>query len=1019
MNCFSVQILEIPLGTPSHFLTNGLLFLDLFEGTSSPVSIKAPALRFGKISDTAALGFAVPKTEKNKYLLQHFTNPAVSRGQAESLQVVAMQGGEALRQDRLQVVGGSHRRGEKKYEIQLLRSASHWITGAQNLLLSDLDFDNFNFTGNNVKSVQANNSVFDASDTDAGIYFPAVNYGRFAEPFNHVTEDFRVWHHATAIIERGLCELGWGLDSAILYSDYGRRIITYLADSNYGNTEALKTARQFRATILEENPSVDGVFDATIGYFIFNRLLLPDESFDNGNNYNSTTGFYTGIGIHNFTAAFEFTGTSPDSDNLTKITVRINKTRTDGSILLLGENFATLPAGNTPGTISIETQVSGITVRTGENVFVALSAINGDVQPGFGQPTPPTNITLAQGAFFNETTRTNYIAGDLIQISDTIDPTMTFLEFLKGIVHLFNFRIDTNFNTKQVGLYPPFSTQGFHGSNYLGFYKELSQAVDYSEIVECESAVAELEELSRKRYYSLRYANNSDAYAESRLGEEEAKKIHSKTIDFGERYLPETETDENPLFAASLSAEVNRTANKFRQSLDMLHLLDNLDNADSFDVGFRIALAFGDKDVRKVMPDGSLGIPGFRFDGVESPIPYAAMRTDYVSSDGSPLLQNLIYGEDLKTNNDLYSWFYKKDIVSRFNNLKISLRLFLNADKLAAFSIRNFAYLVADGVPFFARAEEVIDADRCSDLATEIIWIPEAALLDECVEDYDLPVGRCTDNPTVQVATTQSQTERCATPTIGGEQGATSSEVLEYSTDGGETWTPTTPGAQVCFSTDQQTALFRYTAQYQKGECRSRSVVEFVNFGSDCNNLPEISVTYDAPTNSISAVGSGTIGSSISNEVWTVTVGGGTSQTYAPGDVISNIGLQTVTFTRALVFADSCPDEVVTASYTPVPPECGNNPTIICNENGGFLTFTVGGLHVSEIYGIDFLVSEGGGDFVPWYGDPIACGDDVTVRAIVTYCDTCPPVCIEKVCECVNCESTFVFGQPAQFSVCG
>src|SRR5690606_21498023 len=112
--------------------------------------------------------------------------------------------------------------------------------------------------------------------------------------------------------------------------------------------------------------------------------------------------------------------------------------------------------------------------------------------------------------------------------------------------------------------------------------------------------------------------------------------------------------------------------------------------------------------------------------------------------------------------------------------------------------------------------------------------------------------------------------------------------------------------------------------------CPTKIVTRTGSFATACENSPGISLSYDDGTNTITATGTGSFNSSIDSDDWEVDIDGGGYSSYTEGDPVT--GFDTVTFRRTVVYTNSCPTDVITATYTVAGPPCDNDVSIVFTE---------------------------------------------------------------------------------------
>jgi len=112
-------------------------------------------------------------------------------------------------------------------------------------------------------------------------------------------------------------------------------------------------------------------------------------------------------------------------------------------------------------------------------------------------------------------------------------------------------------------------------------------------------------------------------------------------------------------------------------------------------------------------------------------------------------------------------------------------------------------------------------------------------------------------------------------------------------------------------------------------------------------------------------------------------------------------GFDTVTYRRTVVYTNSCPTDVITATYTVAGPPCDNDVSIVFTEvlpgSCAYSLSITGNGSIASF--VTFQVSEDGG--TTWRTDAgiaIRKTSNTVVRAFVYYSDGCPASVVQSEC---------------------
>ncbi|MCB0595434.1 MAG: hypothetical protein KDD28_15185 [Phaeodactylibacter sp.] len=924
----------------------------------------------GNIKDEAALSIGLPYSEKNKRIADFVRNHNLVGNTRAPLAVLVQEGTTVHQLNYLTFTGSDDT--AQKFEAQLERGPGHWLHDANRLLLKDIPFDDFELVFDKLYLNWQEEHKYDGQDS-VGYYWPLVNYGAWLTKDTILPEDMRPWFHLLALLEKGFCEIGWKFRSSFFETEFGRRLICYLLAENLLEVPEILALKRFRATTQQSSVAFgpSGVGDVIFG----------TEVYDPGNNYNPATGVFTSTGVFNFSIGVEYTHNGPPGP----VVIYIVREPLSGPEEVLAEFRVSTDAPQFFQTNTVALEAENIAIAVGDKISVRAVAF--------------TEL-IVTGYFQGHAVKAYLDRGMIINPATLIAPELTLLDLLKAAIHLCNGRIETNWEDNEVWVYQPYKTDVFYEEGVEGFFTD-APAVSLSEIVLPDSELVTVERQDKKRYLVIGFADSNDEHVKQK-NEGRNTPLYSKIIDRGAQYEEGREYNKNPLFEPTLNKELV----KFplvsplivpNNEVDIPHCLDNGNGELSFKIGYRILYCAG----YRVQRADNNEIRRWRFQnfGLDN-VPYAfqvpGSRLD-VAGNGELPRQVLIYGE--RDIDDLYAMCYRRDLLGKLYSTRSSFQALLNAQEYRTMSFRSLYSLHYGGRTFTARLLEIAGRRTCTGAPAELILRPEAWGGDVCpgkeppIMAYQRPP--CPNYPEIDIAIDVTGNTIIATAQDTAINDPILSDVWVYSDDDGASWQEYTPGTPLSLPA----VIFRRFLEFdaEAGTCE-KVVTRSAVFETVCDNNPEITLNYDGSKNSITAVGAGAFNSPIASDTWTVEVDGGAPVAYTAGNEIS--GFTTVKFTRTVSFANNCEDVVAVAEHEVEGDQCNNLPTLDLVEVADCVYEPqVGGTTSSDICLTLIEVSwNAGGKWLPWDGHPVKGAPDTFIRASFMFCDSCPPIHIEKEC---------------------
>lgn len=972
-SCLKIQILTPVDNMPSGMLEGGKLYLDLDAPDVIELSRSLSELsEIENIKDEAALSFSIPYSDKNLRIADFVRNHNLTGNKYGPLAVLVQEGPSVHRFNFLQFTGSNDQ--TRAFDAQLERGEGHWLHDANRLYIRDIPFEDFELTEGNLSDNWFEQDKYDGQDS-VGYYWPLVNYGKFLREQTILPEDFRPWFHLLAILDKGFCEIGWKFRSPFFETNFGRRLICYLLSENLLDVPEILALRRFRATAQAYQVNVDPGGRG-------NRVIFGTEEIDPGNAYNATLGHYSSVGVFTFRVGIEYE--FPPSYPPGPAQVVLEKEAADGTLEELAIWGLSINDSATSGTVTLVAE--NVVLAPGDRVSVRAIAFSPMICTGYFEGDA-LKAYLETGMVFNPAL--------------LIDPELTLLDIMKGAVHLCNGRIDTNWQEGEVWVYQPYETDVFDETDVEGFFRE-SPVVDVSEIVLPDSELVTVERVNKKRFLVLQFADTGDEEVKN-MNEGATEQIYSKIIDRGSTYEEGKEYSKNPVFEPT----VNKLLVKFPQivplivpndEVDIPHISDN-DNGDlSFKIGPRILYCAG-----MVRQETEIGyVRRWRFlDSNYDQVPYAFQvpGTNLDAGFGNPgylPAPRVIYGG--QEDSDFYSMCYERDLVGKLSIVKSSFQALVTSQDYKNLSFRDLYKLHYGGRTFLSRLQEISGHRTCSGSPAEIILRPEVWGGDICEDKPKVTYKPevCPNYPEIEIQINVSENTVAAVAQNAAITDPVLSDVWEYSTDGGSTWLPYTEGAPLSGYLE---VVFRRTVSFDAaaGECEKVATRTAV-FETACDNKPEITLNYDSGKNVITAVGAGEFNSEIDTDTWTVEVDGAAAVPYTEGDAVG--GFLTVRFVRVVSFTNSCKDVTAEKGFEVDGDQCNNQPGLdLVEVSDCVYDPAVSGTYSSAICSTYIEVSnDGGSRWFAWDGYPIKGEPGKKVRATFHFCDSCPPVYIEKDC---------------------
>jgi hypothetical protein len=725
-----IVLVGAPDSLPSFYKdTDGLFSFDLRQGTNVAITKQIDeATEVGKIRQDTVKNFDIPATKKNRAIIGQLGNPqAFNTLHNIPFQVKIIVGDYILPEQFARVVGMSDKGG---FELEISGDSFGWIKPISNQKLSDIELGTFDFTEANITSAQAND--FEYTDGGLIVNFPLVNYGAWPLGDKVQLEDFRFWFNVLGLLQEGFCQIGWKFVCPILETSYGRRLWTYLLKENFRESSVSLTGLEFMA---ERSTPLDIL--NKIGCLPFDDDFTPPNG-DPGNNYNPITGIYQAQVVADF--FFEGSVTVVGTGVATIILQWIKTDQFGNTTVFKIEDFRFQNAGTFP----IASNVSDVELFSTDQFCLLIISL-----------AQTTSFDLDTGSkIWNEVKSADFERGDTIILNQLFAENYRTMDLLKGVVHLFNLKPETNNATKTVSFYPENGANDFFfEGTQEAFFLPNSEAKDWTDKIQCESLIEDLQRKELKEEYLFAFAKSTDEGNALLLRD---LPLHSELIQQPQGDFEEGRTENfNPFFEPTRNAIDRTIAFPLTNPTApyMPHIWDSepnegelLPEKPSTNIKPRICLAYGYGFVALTSTAAGQVNPTFgQYTNEDGTIQNEYLLFSQVLPDGIAVVaatttedEMIVYGSDIRT--DLvgnYEHFYEETLRTLYFGFPIEFLILLNLNDLVNFSNRDrifFRYYskVYGDLSLFARVVKITDFLINRNLTTPIQLLPKTNFFNLC-----------------------------------------------------------------------------------------------------------------------------------------------------------------------------------------------------------------------------------------------------------------------------------------------
>lgn len=1005
---------------PSHYLgTESYRLLDIGENFSLRITKRLEELtEINNIKTDNVLGFSIPITPRNDAILKHYVLPNRRNATYTGLPVVVFTDAHTYTQNRLYVLS----RGDSEYDCELRQYEEHWALQANKTKLNSIKYrdTHLELTETNINTINAMGGYVDDGEI---IRFPIVNYGRFTDTrpsssdpnkLNHIgVPDFRPLLCVLGVLQKGFCKIGWKFRSPILESDYGRRLITYLLSDTMGEDENSLDSRNL-SLVYDSDTLVD--WD-TMNYAPLSFNATKDASGGWINPKYHTAGIYDIEGnvrlkIHPTTFIYK----NPDDTYYIDVKICFDTPTQSYGLepIELPVKIAELIVSYITGQdliLDFVVKKSDFQLDAGSSLYFTLNA-HGDVITDTGTYTEVTIIS-ANTHINLKCKHAIYDTGDTIEVEKLINKDYTLLDLMKGVTHLFNGKILTDYINKTVWLYPPYPLEIWDDESVEGYFKVTSESVDLVDTIQKDSEVINVDDIDRERYILYKFAGEGDDAVKSLNAPKENPYLSYK-VDLGDNLKNEdTLTDDNPFFEA--------TANKYYTDknapvqITMPFMVDGSPKDGQYELAFDIApriLYWAGITNHIGTASGGLTYKQLTIFGTAtSNIPTAYQWTDeYMGTllDYSQPEYNVGYGEFTNkkrptfTKKNLFMFFYQEWVRNFLNVLSVDVLLHLTQSLFNSISFRNIHKLNILGRDTFGIIHEIKDFQTCTTISTPVVFVPFSEV-DPCSGELEIRDGGGGGSGTDTCIQNQPELEitkdgDCYEFTMGGTTNSTVSDVIfEWVYEGDTTWTE---ASSLCNPTNAFTV--RMTVIYEDS-CPDSVLTKNVNV---CGYLPTITPTWDVDNQCFTLTIEGLPDGVLDTDNTTIeySLDDGVTWTTYPDSCVNVVDPEAleVLVQATIVYLDDCDDTEIEISFVlPILYNCeSTDADVSIGSDGRFvLEGHVYGSDAIDIVRFRYLTSSGDPETDYWHiwdGVHRISPSPLHYQRVIIFCNNnCPTYCTE------------------------
>lgn len=695
-----------------------------------------------EINTEAVLPFSVPFSRNNDLALLPFTSPVIVDNPLDGIEARAETDSYQLNYDRVYFIRKDD--STRQWDLEFRRSPDHWLELASNKQLCTIDCGTATLNATTVAN-SWNNPTWEAGEPvvtwcpqDYGGWVDLSEPIQFTDPPTKQVwlEDMRPNYSLLYLLVQGFCEIGWTLKGLVLETEWFRSLWIYILSREYFTQSK---GGDFIIVGRDYSADVDMNTDP---------LLITSIDTDPGGNAietNAGSGFYY-PGISNNLPyktcyRFIFQGIIENTSG-TNWPLKTLLMEFDSDVppnltgVVLGEDLRTLNAGET-AVVRIEMEAS---VEPGQRVYMNVGFQDNGILDLVG-------VTCKKGYYFQfEPCSKSLIRGDTVDLKRLIscEENYTLLNLFKGVCHLLNARLETDFDTRTLTIHPYRATDVYDNPT-PGFIDD-GTLIDVNGKIICDSAKIVPVKNTLTRFTRLQFSESTDAYITE---VDPLEPPHSRKVLNGIDLVDKITELENPFFEPTLEgqSDVLRKAvvgtdiggNPSTITLDtpfLPRLWDNTDGNRSFNIAPRIFFHYG--LVSQVSPPQPTTLPAyFYFEG--DPITEFGYLTQVRTWELAPtpavhLDGSVVFGTLAK---DLYVTFYLGYLLARRRGSLIDVLIWMDSTDYRNWNFRNPFIFDYGGLPVRGLVQSIRDFAPTTDLPTPVTMLVEPMMTECC----DNPCG--------------------------------------------------------------------------------------------------------------------------------------------------------------------------------------------------------------------------------------------------------------------------------------
>lgn len=733
MCCIQIQMIDVS-NVPTEFLgEHGELILDTFSASDYNIKFEDGELTVDGFRVDTAFEIAIPKSPKNNLALSSYITE--HRYQASSyivfdVNIIACGGSLNFKFASIDYEDYAN------YYLVASTGSNHPLTLMKgcNLCEVDLkDFSEFIITDENV-SQQKIKLINGYEEGLSPYHYPEVIYGR-TENANYISAiDLRPWYHPLALIKLILCSKGWDFKSPLFEDIEWKHKWVYVSGEDYGTKNVNLDDYKFQFAL--ENPvdirpvNEDGTLIDDGGFLGFGE-----------NNYGEwdvqpLTRIYDGLSLTFFLSGNLVIVITPDmiQDFHFDFTIRIHKNIINSykiEIVAIGLEGSDIEGQELAsddleylqgdvdtddpnyrlihGTLTVGSDLFKYSIEANQAFKIVIRA-NGDTNGLFRDEWGNKIPQLTKAVLYNTPIRARYKLGDSIPMADTLSCEHTAYDLFEGICHIGDFKIDIDWVTQTLTLFPAFGYNS-NGVDIEGYYKE-DEFIDLSDHVICNSRSNRNPNKLQKRHHIFGFKETTDPLFNSKYDFSNEYQLHDKKIDFGDDFDEGITISRNPFFEATLVDYVSFSIPS-TYPLKLPILSDNTEGKRSFKIAPRIMQSYFKKYQVHHTPEQdyySLIAFGKPSSGLDLGELVSSLYHNYYLERYTPTIIFSLGDEDVPISaygdfeNDHWTKYIGRQYVGRFINNTVTIGIYIdclllhNLDKRVQFRMNTdrgfvFGYL--------------------------------------------------------------------------------------------------------------------------------------------------------------------------------------------------------------------------------------------------------------------------------------------------------------------------------------